>query len=170
MGRRRVSNDTQPEEEVPRPSCVFEEGQTVYIKRHQHTMGGIQVTFGGLSGKFVNTSFGPNGEEYVTVYHDGFRTFPLEHARKKKGSRASVTGSSKSGKLIVECAGLDGKPCSNTREIHAADKHLVKRCKDCQKEYARITNRERMRQRRAEKKRKQREAEASKKKEMGRDS
>lgn len=164
MGQQTPGNNTQPGDAVPTPSTTFQKGDVVYIRRHIVNMGGVDVTYGGVAGKFVGTSYGPQGSEYITIYSEGFRTFPLKFARSKRKNISNTVGHTKGGKIVVECVGLPDKPCSNTREIHASDKHLVTRCKDCQKVHAKVTNRERMRQRRAEKRN------ATKQKKMGRSS
>ncbi len=150
MKRNNTTNNTQPVEPVSKPAHTFAKGEIVHIRRHTVLVGHVSIQAGGISGVFCDTSFGPKGEEYITIYSEGYRFFPLEHAKPKK--HGSVTTHSKRGsKITIECVGLKDKPCANTREIHASDKHLVSRCKDCQKIHAKSTNKERMRQKRLEK-------------------
>ena len=140
-------------------------GNELFVVSHTAFCQGVPFTTGGHVGKFSRITVLKDGNLYVSVYHDGERGYPIEYIRDFKrrpiiGVKESVDNHlsdapdthMKKGDVIIVCEGISGKKCGKTRAVHAADAHIVKRCKDCQKEFGKIATRLRMKQKREGKK------------------
>jgi hypothetical protein len=159
MYLKRVVDDTSPDN--TQPLTDFEKGQDIYVDAHIVDVGGTKLTMGDHPGKFTK-AYEQNGTAYGTVYHQGFRTYELKWIRApgERGAIDTPVDEIRGGDIMIKCEGLPDQPCDNMRMVHASDRHLVKRCKDCQKEWAKLQTRLRMRKRRAEARKKKAAAEA----------
>lgn len=166
------SNNTQPTPLAPQPQGPtleeqygLQRGQVIFIVTHTAEYAGIKWTDGGISGAIYRVGRNEKTDEiFVTIYSSGFRTFNIKYAREAKRGKHHVpvgtvavaevealhgTTIEKKGDITIECIGLPGKSCNQVRQIHASDRHLVKRCKDCQKTFSKLATKERMRAKRA---------------------
>lgn len=140
-----ISPDYAELEEVP-------VGTSIFIEEHVCQIDGIAFPDGGHYALLLGV-VESKGSKFVRVYYNGERTYPIQYAksefRRAKTTVVSTPQNSSNGKVIIECAGLEGKPCSVKREILLSDTHHVKRCRDCQKEHNKLMTKQRMKELRA---------------------
>lgn len=129
-------------------------GKSVFIDEHLCYVNGIPFPDGGHPAQFQDIFKSKDGTITARVYYNGVRSYPIQHVRHDRGvvkiTRAAgkVSGTINN-KIIIECEGVDGKPCGEKREILMSDVHHVKRCKNCQKLYNKLATKKRMKELRA---------------------
>ena len=160
MGSDSSFNDKQPEEapgKLGNTSGEFGAGDKVFVLSHTFNMSGVIVPFGGYPAEFIRIreEVSKEGDMLAEVYANGHRIIPLKYVSNTKSKRIVDGGvempldGPKQGDIIIRCNGVPKKPCDKSRQVHAADKHKVIRCSECQIEFGRIASRKRMRKLRA---------------------